>query len=76
MAMISMEHWTLIAVACGVIAVVKYADFIRQRTLRRTDTGTYVWIEWHGGTRSSARDPRDPGGAWDSDGDGCGDGDD
>lgn len=45
----------------------------RRRSLRRDDSGTYVWIDLDGGERSSCDDPR-PG--WDaSDAAGGGDGD-
>ncbi|MCC1494779.1 hypothetical protein [Cognatishimia sp. F0-27] len=47
-----------------------WSDARRRRTLRRTETGGYVWIEWHGGERYSDHDPSAPGGAWDGDGDG------
>lgn len=59
----------LIALAGLFLAFMTWADVRRRSTLRRRDDGTYVWIEWHGGTRCSDTDPSEPGGAWDSDGD-------
>ncbi len=49
-----------------------YRNHRRRSTLRQRDDGTYVWIEWHGGERCSDTDPSEPGGDWDSEGDGDG----
>ena len=49
-----------------------YRDRVRRKTLRQRDDGTYVRIELHGGERCSDTDPSEPGGEWDSDGDGDG----
>ena len=46
-----------------------YRDHKRRSTLRRREDGVYVWIEWHGGERSSTCDPTED---WDSEGDGDG----
>lgn len=58
----------------AVFAFSIYRDRVRRKSLRRREDGVYVWLEWHGGERSSVRDPSEQGGAWDSDGDGGGDG--
>ena len=49
-----------------------YRDHRRRSTLRQREDGVYVWIEWHGGERCSDTDPSEPGGDWDSEGDGDG----
>ncbi len=49
-----------------------YRTTLRKRSLHQKDDGTFVWIEWHGGERSSPTDPSEPGGEWDCDGDGDG----
>lgn len=41
-----------------------YRDEKRRRSLRQREDGTYVWAEWHGGQRTSERDPTAPGGQW------------
>ena len=55
-----------------VIAFQIYRTRMRKRTLGRREDGMYVWIEWHGGERSSPCDPSAPGGEWDSECDGDG----
>ena len=60
------------ALLIGFIAFAIYRDHIRRKTLRQLDDGTYLWVEWHGGERRSDTDPSEPGGDWDSDGDGDG----
>ena len=47
-----------------------YKDKARRKSLRRRSDGAYVWVEWHGGERSSPEDPSQPGGEWDGDCDG------
>lgn len=56
----------------AVLAFTFYRNRVRRKSLRKRDDGMYVWIEWHGGERSSLQDPSAPGGDWDSDGDGDG----
>ena len=60
---------------CAYLVYTIIRDTVRKRTLRQTDDGTYVWIEWHGGERCSDTDPSEAGGLWDSEG-GDGDGGD
>lgn len=58
-----------------VIAVVAfniYRNRVRRKSLSRREDGVYVWIEWHGGERTSLKDPSEQGGDWDNDGDGDG----
>jgi hypothetical protein len=50
-----------------------YRNQARKRSLQQREDGTYIWVEWHGGVRTSDTDPSEPGGAWD-DADGAGDG--
>jgi hypothetical protein len=56
----------------AVIAFTVYRNRVRRKSLRKRDDGTYIWLEWHGGERTSHRDPSEKGGEWDSDGDGDG----
>lgn len=58
------------------MAFYAWSEFRKRSTLRRRDDGVYVWIEWYGFERTSVTDPSKPGGAWDCDGDGGGDGGD
>ena len=52
-----------------------YRRRVRTKSLRQKDNGMYVWVEWHGGERSSWDDPSALGGEWDSECDGGGGGD-
>lgn len=52
-----------------------YRHRVRTKSLHQRDNGLYVWVEWHGGQRSSLDDPSAPGGAWDCGGDGDAGGD-
>lgn len=56
----------------AVLAFIVYRNRVRRKSLHKRDDGVYVWIEWHGGERTSYRDPSEPGGDWDSDSDGDG----
>lgn len=60
------------ALVIAVIAFNIYRHRVRTRSLRQRQDGVYVWIEWHGGERQSLTDPSEPGGEWDSEGDGDG----
>ena len=71
-----MEFEYLIAIVLAVIAFGIWRNRTRHRSLRRREDGKYVWVEWHGGERSSFKDPRAPGGDWDSGGNGNGNGGD
>ena len=62
------------ALIAAVIAFTLYRRHIRRKSLHRRDDGTYVWTEWHGGEKTSHRDPSEKGGDWDSGGDAGGDG--
>ncbi len=68
--------WLFDPIQCGfVIAFIAFSilrNHVRRKTLRQENDGTYVWVEWHGGERRSPTDPSEPGGEWDSDGDGDG----
>lgn len=48
------------------LAFFAWSNYRRRSTLTQKEDGTYVWIEWHGGCRSSETDPSKPGGDWDS----------
>lgn len=61
--------------AIGLGLFLGFKDHSRHSSLRQRDDGGYVWVEWHGGERTSMCDPSQPGGQWDSEGDG-GDGGD
>lgn len=50
-----------------------YCDRVRHNTLRKREDGTYVWTEWHGGQRTSDKDPSRLGGESFGDTDGGGD---
>ncbi|WP_147126282.1 hypothetical protein [Shimia ponticola] len=49
-----------------------YRNKVRRDSLHQREDGVYVWVEWHGGERTSICDPTEE---WDSEGDG-GDGGD
>ncbi|MBO9397559.1 hypothetical protein J7400_12800 [Shimia sp. R9_2] len=66
------SHFFQGALMITFIAFSLYQNRVRRKSLRRQEDGLYVWIEWHGGERSSYTDPSAAGGAWDSDGDGDG----
>lgn len=72
----SEDGWQFSILGAVLIAVVVaftiYRNRVRRKSLHRRDDGVYVWIEWHGGKRTSLQDPSEPGGDWDSDGDGDG----
>ena len=72
----SEDGWQFSAIGAilvaAVIAFTMYRNRVRRKSLHKRDDGMYVWIEWHGGERSSLQDPSEPGGDWDSDGDGDG----
>ena len=61
-----------IALIAVLVAFSVYPNRVGRKTLRQRGDGTYGWIEWHGGERCSDTDPSEPGGEWDSDGDGDG----
>ncbi|MEP5731115.1 MAG: hypothetical protein ABJL67_17295 [Sulfitobacter sp.] len=65
--------WVFDPFMCVLIVLVvgfqMYRSRVRKSSLRQREDGVYVWIEWHGGERSSICDPSLPGGEWDSDGD-------
>lgn len=63
--------WIFGALFLAVVGFLFFRRTVRHRSLRRTEDGVYVWVEWHGGRCRSMQDPREPGGAWD---DGGGDG--
>ena len=63
---------TALMIVGPLLAFYAWSDFRKRSTLTQTEDGTYVWIEWHGGVGSSETDPSEPGGEWDSDGDGDG----
>jgi len=65
----------------GVVLAVAFVGWDAQRkrkrkeSLRRTDNGSYVWVDFDGSTKSSRKHPEEKGGAWDSEsGTGGGDG--
>ena len=65
------DLWEFIPVI-AVLSFGIYRDRVRRKTLRRRDDGVYIWVEWHGGERSSRENPTED---WDSEGDGDGGGD-
>ncbi len=74
------ENGWQFSLICAVLAIaaigfVFYRNRVRRSSLHRREDGVYVWVEWHGGERTSLQDPSETGGAWDSDGDGDGGGD-
>lgn len=68
--------WVFEPVGCvlfvAMLAFSLYRNHVRKTSLRQREDGTYIWIEWHGGERTSVTDPSAPGGDWDCDGDGDG----
>ena len=64
------------ALIVAYIAFSVYRNRVRRKSLRQREDGLYVWVEWHGGERCSDTDPSEPGGLWDSEADGDGDGGD
>ena len=68
------DHFGLLGVALIVVvgAFNIYRGRVRRRSLRRRDDGVYVWIDWRGRECCSLQDPTEPGGDWDSGGDGDG----
>ena len=65
----------MIALVAIVLAFQFIRRFVRRKSLRQRDDGMFVWLEWTGREKMAETDPREPGGAWNSDGDG-GDGGD
>ena len=60
----------------AVFAFTIHRNRVRRKSLHVREDGMYVWVEWPRGERTSHRDPSEPGGEWDSDGDADGDGGD
>lgn len=71
--------YVLIAAVIAAVVSVSIWDANRKRkrreTLRRDDSGAYVWIDFDGSERRSTKHPEEKGGEWHSEG-GAGDGGD